>query len=149
MSSRLIPVNVRRLNFFHHAMKERPSTYSLHGEIDMKIKLLIAPLLLALAGAAFAQGPGGGPSGPGTGPGMMGYYWNDFGGYGMGLGLLFMLAFWGAVIAGIVYLVKRLGSGNSAETRESRALAILQERYARGEIGAEEYRQKKQDLRAA
>ena len=78
---------------------------------------------------------------------MMGYYWNDFGGYGMGFGLLFMLLFWVAVIAGIVYLVRYLGRGKACSG--NRALDILRERYARGEIGRDEYEQKKRDLMAA
>jgi putative membrane protein len=40
-----------------------------------------------------------------------------------------------------------MGSGNS--TRQARtALDILEERYARGEIGREEFEQKKRDLQA-
>ena len=83
---------------------------------------------------------------------MMGYYWDHlggFGGFGMGLGMLFMLLFWALVIAGIVYLVRALGNGTrGADTGGNRALDILQERYARGEIGHEEYEQKKRDLLA-
>lgn len=81
---------------------------------------------------------------------MMGYYWDHLGGFGMGIGLLFMLLFWVLVIAGIVYLVRLSGNGKrGADTGSNRALDILQERYARGEIGREEYEQKKRDLLAA
>jgi putative membrane protein len=71
---------------------------------------------------------------------MDGYGWG-----GMGLG---MLLFWGLLIAGIVMLVKCfLGSGVCGKReREKSALDMLKERYARGEIGREEFEQKKRDL---
>ena len=73
---------------------------------------------------------------------MDGYGW---GWGGMGLG---MLLFWGLLIAGIVMLVKCFrGSGACGKReREKSALDILKERYARGEIGREEFEQKKRDL---
>ena len=70
-------------------------------------------------------------------------------GYGwMGPGWIFMILFWGLVIAGGVALVRWLGTRNSGDgdTRRRTALEILQERYARGEIEREEYEQKRRDL---
>lgn len=77
--------------------------------------------------------------------------WGDWGGYGMGWGIfgaLHMLLWWVLIILGIVVLVKWLfgGTGSSAQGRENRALEILKERYARGEIGKDEFEQKKRDL---
>jgi putative membrane protein len=87
--------------------------------------------------------------GSGWGGGHMMGGWGS--GYGMGwLGIIIMLAFWILVIVGIIFLIrwlavqtKREGSGPGAE--ES-ALEILKKRYARGEIGKEEFEEKKKDL---
>lgn len=79
---------------------------------------------------------------------MMGNYWDGIGGFGMGLGWLFMILFWALVIAGLVALVKWLTRQDStgAAGGHRAALEILQQRYARGEIGRDEYEQKKRDL---
>lgn len=79
---------------------------------------------------------------------MMGRYWNEFGAFGMGFAWLFMLLFWGLVIVGGAALLKWLvaGSAGSAAAARKSAAEILQERYARGEIGREEYEQKSRDL---
>lgn len=65
------------------------------------------------------------------------------------LGLLFMFLFWALVIGLIVWLIvtlaRRSDGGTSAPAR-SRALEILEERYAKGEIDSEEFRQRKADL---
>ncbi|MFQ6069996.1 MAG: SHOCT domain-containing protein [Candidatus Aminicenantales bacterium] len=59
----------------------------------------------------------------------------------------FMWIFWIAVIAVIVLLVKwAVQSGPGGEQRVPNSLEILKNRYARGEIGKEEYEQKKKDL---
>jgi putative membrane protein len=77
--------------------------------------------------------------------------WGDWGGYGMGWGIfgaLHMLLWWVLIILGIVVLAKWLFGGTSGQARgaENRALELLKERYARGEIGKEEFDQKKRDL---
>ena len=72
---------------------------------------------------------------------------NEYGWGGMGMG---MVLFWVVVIVALILLVKNVrgvGAGKSGEPEKS-AFDILQERYARGEIGREEYEQKKQDLGA-
>lgn len=62
-----------------------------------------------------------------------------YGGYGMGFGWIFMIIFWGLVILGVVYLVKSLAGGNSAEgDRKESAEEVLKKRFARGEIKKEE-----------
>jgi putative membrane protein len=79
------------------------------------------------------------------GPGMMG------GGWGMGwFGMIIMLVFWVLVIVGLVFLIKWLIRSSKGEAQVppagSRALEILKERYARGEIDKVEFEEKKRDL---
>jgi putative membrane protein len=61
-----------------------------------------------------------------------------------------MVLWWVLIILGIVVLVKWLavgfGPSRGGPATESRALEVLKERYARGEIGKEEFEQKKRDL---
>jgi putative membrane protein len=79
------------------------------------------------------------------GPGTMG-------GWGMGwFGGIFMIIFWVLVIVGLVFLIKWLvqstkGDSGSVQSRSPRALDILKERYARGEIEKQEFDEKKRDL---
>lgn len=77
-------------------------------------------------------------------------------GYDMGwgwhwMGLLGMLLFWLVVIVTAVVALKYLAGGGSRSTHEptvnrSAARAILEERYARGEIERDEYLRKREDL---
>jgi len=69
-------------------------------------------------------------------------------GWDMGVWMVFNLAFWILVIAGIVWLVVWAGQkavGTRSAAAES-ALEILKKRYARGEISKAEYEEKKRDL---
>lgn len=63
------------------------------------------------------------------------------------LGMGFMVAFWILLIVGVIYLIRRLagsgGTGGSLGLGGSRAVEILQERYARGEIDQREFEEKK------
>ena len=66
------------------------------------------------------------------------------GGLGMGVGLLFMLLFWGALIGLGVWLVRALFPSAAQPPapptgRDLSAREILDRRFARGEIGREEY----------
>lgn len=77
---------------------------------------------------------------------------DNMGSFGFGGGMfggIFMLLFWGLVIFGIFatikWLLKSTSSGNDAP--DSKALEVLKERYAKGEIDREEYEQRKQDLK--
>jgi putative membrane protein len=78
--------------------------------------------------------------------GMMG----DWGGWGWGMGFggVFMILFWGLIILGIVALGRWLSSSIGSDDSSKRPLAILQERYARGEITREQYERMRQDLLA-
>jgi len=88
----------------------------------------------------------GGYGGYPMGSGMMGDW-------GMGwFGGIFMIILWILIIVGVVFLIKWLvqsPGGHSSPGRtdtSSRALDILKERYARGEINKQEFEEKKRDL---
>jgi putative membrane protein len=74
------------------------------------------------------------------------------GGWGMGwLGMLIMIIFWGLIIAGVVslirWLVQNTGSNrNENDSMRPKAIDILKERYARGEINRNEYETMKRDI---
>ena len=74
----------------------------------------------------------------GDGMGWSGW-WMLFGG-------LLWIAFWGAVIYLIVAFVRN--SGRSATAPQDDPVAILKRRYARGEIGRDEYERMRRDLAA-
>jgi putative membrane protein len=76
--------------------------------------------------------------------GMMGWGGGG-GGYGL-LGMLPMLLWWVVVIVAIVIAVRWLASGRIAHGAGDDALRILRERLARGEIGKEEFDERKRDL---
>ncbi|MHB8623263.1 MAG: SHOCT domain-containing protein [Sulfuricaulis sp.] len=78
--------------------------------------------------------------------------WNHMGSgmgwWGFGFGGFFMILFWVVIIALVVQLMRWI-RGSSARTGQpsgNSALDTLKERYARGEIGREEYQQKKRDV---
>ena len=68
-----------------------------------------------------------------------------WGAWGLGM-MVMMLVFWGAVIVGIVAAIRWL-AGHGDRSRSDRALDILRERYARGEINKDEFETKQRDLR--
>lgn len=79
---------------------------------------------------------------------MMGNWWGS-GGWGMGFGFIFMILFWVLVAAGIVAVIRwalRLSNEGDRPPRERTPLEIARERYARGEIGRDEYERLKRDL---
>jgi putative membrane protein len=72
-------------------------------------------------------------------------------GWWMLWGGLMMVLFWGAIIAFVVWAVQSLGRrddghAQSGATPPRRPLEIAKERYARGEIGRDEFEQLKRDL---
>jgi putative membrane protein len=72
---------------------------------------------------------------------MMGWYHDGLGWGGWLLMTVMMLAFWALVIVAVVAIFRGIGKSNYQDERPSRrtALDILQERFARGEIDADEY----------
>jgi putative membrane protein len=89
---------------------------------------------------------------------MMYWYGSGMSGWGYALMTVSMILFWGAVIFGIVMLVRYFGrsgqppveprSPQSAEPPQSPE-RLLAERFARGEIGEDEYWQRLAVLRGA
>jgi putative membrane protein len=107
--------------------------------------LILLVLLMPMLGIGM-MGPGmmGGFGWPGGQSGGWSWTW----GLAMGLGMLAMLAFWGAIIVGIALLVRSaVGAGGRQDSRtEESALEILKRRYAAGEITREEYVQMRLEL---
>lgn len=82
---------------------------------------------------------------------MNGYGWgyNGAGSYWwMGLiGMALHFVFWIAIIAIVWSLVKRYGfNGSGSYSNSNKALEILSERFAKGEIDLEEYTHQKENL---
>jgi len=117
---------------------------------NLVIKGLIGlPALMLVFSAETALAQWRGYDNWGMGPGMMG-------GYGtMGwFGPIFMIAFWILIIVGLVFLIKWLVQSTRKEKESfnyggGRAMDILKERYARGDIDREEFEQRKRDLQAS
>jgi len=57
-----------------------------------------------------------------------------------------MVLFWALFVTAMVLLIRYLVRNTRPTGRDSQAMAILQERYARGEIAKEEFEQKRRDL---
>jgi putative membrane protein len=71
------------------------------------------------------------------------WYGHGYGAWGWFFGTLMMAAFWGAVVWLVLSATRRNeSSGPTRQTPEE----ILAERYARGEIDADEYRRRLDDL---
>lgn len=82
---------------------------------------------------------------------MMGWYGNGMGGGGWAVMILVMAVFWTLVVLAVIALFR--GSRNTGATPTSAgrpdAMAILEERFARGEIDAGEYEARRAALRDA
>ena len=84
------------------------------------------------------------------------YDWHDNGsgpGRWIAFGLM-MLAFWGLLAVLVVYVVRNLGhsreaASGAAVASPGQAMRILDERFARGEIDADEYNQRREVLRSS
>ncbi len=88
---------------------------------------------------------------------MMYWYGDHMSGWGYGLGILGMVLFWGVVILAIVATVRYLGRSRPGAAPppphtppappSGSAEQILAERFARGEIDADEYGRRLDTLR--
>lgn len=78
---------------------------------------------------------------------MWGHMWGWDGSWGMGWGWfgLVHLLWWLVLVAGAVVLVRALAGRRSGRDR---AMDILRERYARGEIDRSEYEERRKQLAA-
>lgn len=102
------------------------------GGIILAVMIIVPAVFWAVTGVS------------GDGFGMMrGFGWGF-----VGIGFIFMVAFWAMVIWGIVSLIRWFAAmaGSNPTHQGASALEILKQRYARGEINKEEFEQKKKDL---
>ncbi len=72
----------------------------------------------------------------------------QYGGFG-GAGMLWMLLLWGGIVLLIVWAVRNLGASRVERDTTDRALEILEERFARGEIDNDEFIQRRSELRGS
>jgi len=106
-----------------------------------KVTIPIIPFLWPCGQALAQTGRYGGWN---MGSGMMGNW-------GMGwFGSIFMVVFWILILAGLVFLIRWLirstGRDKTIGNGGNRALEVLKERYAKGEIDKDEFDSKKKDL---
>lgn len=83
---------------------------------------------------------------------MMYWYGSGMSGWGYALMTISMVLFWGAVIVGIVALVRYVGRGEQqapAPPSPQVPERLLAERFARGEIDEDEYQRRLAALRGA
>lgn len=85
--------------------------------------------------------PGGFDSYGSYGYNMMGDFW--------WVGMIAKAAFWVLIIWAVIYVVKRLTNTTSLKgsVKNDEALAIVRERYAKGELTKEQYDQLINDLK--
>ena len=77
------------------------------------------------------------------------WFWNEGMGWWMVFGGIWMILFWGVIIALIVWGIKKLterGNTGSTKTGGENPLDIARNRYAKGEITKKEFDQIKKDL---
>ncbi len=76
--------------------------------------------------------------------------WGDYGmGWGWGVfGAIHMIFWWALIVVGIAILVKWLVYSSASNERPGagRALEILKERHADGEVGEVEFQEKRRSL---
>lgn len=80
--------------------------------------------------------------------------WYGLGRFGYGhmlpwmswVGPIAMIVLWALVVTAMVFLIRYLARQSRSSSNDSSALAILIERYAKGEINREEFEQKRKDL---
>ncbi|WP_445664680.1 SHOCT domain-containing protein [Fodinibius sp. AD559] len=70
---------------------------------------------------------------------------DGWGGFGIGLMMVFWLLVLGLIVTLIWFLVRKGGESPTSHTGES-SLEILKKRYARGEIDEDQYRRMKDEI---
>ncbi|MEO7077992.1 SHOCT domain-containing protein [Rhodococcus sp. BP22] len=81
---------------------------------------------------------------------MMYWHGNDPSGWSYALMIIGMVVFWGVLITGVLLLLRSQGAHGSQPTHPPvlyTAEQLLAERYARGEIDADDYRARLTTLR--
>lgn len=118
--------------------------------MEFRNMAIVAGALCIAATSAMAQ--------VGEIPGRNGFYdhghdmmWgsSQWGGFGMILGPIFMILIVVGIVAGIIYLLRLFGAAGpaaSGHAAHDRALALLKERYAKGEIDSTEFAERKKLL---
>ncbi|MCF7698345.1 SHOCT domain-containing protein [Loktanella sp. M215] len=74
---------------------------------------------------------------------------NEWGGFGMVLGPIFMILIVVGIVAAILYLLRLFGAAGPAtgsHAAHDRAVMLLKERYAKGEIDSTEFTERKKLL---
>lgn len=99
--------------------------------------------ITVLAGSLMASSPAWAQEGAWDGWGMHPMW----GAWGISM-MVIMLAFWALVVAAIVLGIRWLVTDRRPPSSD-RPLAILRERYARGEINKEDFEARRRDLEAA
>lgn len=79
-------------------------------------------------------------------PNMMGGYYGGMGWIGLVLGIIFLIVIIVGIILLIVWIVKRTTNSAIEPKTDIKALEVLKERYAKGEISKEQYEDIKKDL---
>ncbi len=74
------------------------------------------------------------------------WHMHDGWGWWVVFGWIWFVLFWGGIIALVVWAVNRLGGRSHNAPPPKTPLDIARERYARGEINAEEFERIRQDL---
>ena len=106
--------------------------------------LILIPAVSVMASWKLALAQSGRYDNWHMGPDMMGAW-------GMGwFGGIFMILFWILILVGLVFVIKWLiqstSHGHSNASSANRAIEILKERYARGDIDKTQYESMKRDL---
>lgn len=76
--------------------------------------------------------------------------WHDGSGWGIGgflLTIVMMGIFWGAMVVTIVWGIRQFRPRQPAGSASTSAMRVLEERFARGEIDAEEFQRRRDILR--
>jgi putative membrane protein len=74
------------------------------------------------------------------------WHMGDGWGWWMVMGWVWMLVFWGLIVWGIYAIVNRDRGGSTRNESEPGALEILERRYARGDIGADQFEEMRRRL---